>query len=347
MSYDNSTGVITYTGPSAAEVRAHISASDAGGDGSLSYNSSSGVITYTGPSAAETRAHFSAGTGVTIADGEISIGQAVGTTSDVTFSLIQGNASGTSASFTNIATNNLSPLSGNDITLSGNIIPSASNTYDLGSKDKPFGELYLSGSTLYLGDYKIVEDGDHISFLNASNEPVTIKVSNKLFHSDNHGHEGSSGADYNQTPNPSNIKEVASGSLTTIIKNPIIEYNCMFGNMSSLYNRLTVLVYHNASKIHAVGTLDSSNNPPSSSTHSAWGTGAGYSNNKYPVSFRFPYVDSSGNFVTINKGDSIYLKVCNPHVSTFKIFKPSIFVHSMSDNIGTHSFVPFGGGGGK
>lgn len=98
LSYNNITGVITYTGPSASEVRAHFSAAnsgtgfgslaydnttgtftysvvtsanirqqlsvtDNGGDGSLSYNNSTGVITYTGPSASEVRAHFSVATG--------------------------------------------------------------------------------------------------------------------------------------------------------------------------------------------------------------------------------------------------------------------------------------------
>jgi hypothetical protein len=85
FSYNSATGTFTYTGPSAAEVRAHFSVTNASGDGSLSYNSSTGVITYTGPSAAEVRAHFSGGTGVTITDGSIAIGQAVGTTSDVQF----------------------------------------------------------------------------------------------------------------------------------------------------------------------------------------------------------------------------------------------------------------------
>ena len=118
LSYDNSTGVITYTGPSQAEAntridarlsggtgitytsgviattitqytdalaKAAISVTDAGGDGSLSYNSSTGVITYTGPSATEVRAHFTAGTGVAISSGQISIGQEVGTTSSVSF----------------------------------------------------------------------------------------------------------------------------------------------------------------------------------------------------------------------------------------------------------------------
>jgi len=115
LSYNSSTGVITYTGPSQAEVLAHlsggtgitisgsgevattitqyvdsdarsaISVTDSGGDGSLAYNSGTGVVTYTGPSASEVRAHFTGGTGVTLSSGEFSIGQAVATTSDVTF----------------------------------------------------------------------------------------------------------------------------------------------------------------------------------------------------------------------------------------------------------------------
>jgi hypothetical protein len=43
--------------------RASISVTDSGGDGSLAYNSTSGVITYTGPSASEARAHFSVAVG--------------------------------------------------------------------------------------------------------------------------------------------------------------------------------------------------------------------------------------------------------------------------------------------
>jgi hypothetical protein len=61
-------------------VRGEVSATDAGGDGSFSYNSGTGVFTYTGPSAAETRAHFTGGTGVTITDGVVAIGQDVATT---------------------------------------------------------------------------------------------------------------------------------------------------------------------------------------------------------------------------------------------------------------------------
>ena len=73
-----------------------VSATDAGGDGSFAYNSTTGVFTYTGPSAAEARAHFSGGTGVTYnsGTGAISIGQAVSTTSNVAFNNVDvaGNA---------------------------------------------------------------------------------------------------------------------------------------------------------------------------------------------------------------------------------------------------------------
>ena len=88
FAYNSTTGVFTYTGPSASEVQAHfsagtnttysagtfditdstirskVSATDSGGDGSFTYNSGTGVFTYTGPSASEVRAHLSASNGV-------------------------------------------------------------------------------------------------------------------------------------------------------------------------------------------------------------------------------------------------------------------------------------------
>ena len=78
-----------------SDARGAISVTDSGGDGSLSYNSSTGVITYTGPSASEVRAHLSAGTGVSYSGGAFSIGQAVATDSNVTFNnvTVSGNLS--------------------------------------------------------------------------------------------------------------------------------------------------------------------------------------------------------------------------------------------------------------
>jgi hypothetical protein len=82
LSYNNATGVINYTGPSQAEVLAHIS----GGTGITI--SGAGVIatTITQYSDADVQSYLSGGTGVTLsASGEFSIGQAVATTDNVTF----------------------------------------------------------------------------------------------------------------------------------------------------------------------------------------------------------------------------------------------------------------------
>jgi hypothetical protein len=108
LAYNSTTGVITYTGPSAANVRAHFSAgtgigitdgaistsitqytdalargavsvTDSGGDGSLAYNNSTGVFTFTGPSATDVRAHFSAGTGIAITNGSVAVDSTIAT----------------------------------------------------------------------------------------------------------------------------------------------------------------------------------------------------------------------------------------------------------------------------
>jgi len=85
LSYNHTTGVFSFTERTDAEVRGLVSATFSGGDGGFSYDNSTGVFTYTGPSAAETRAHFTGGTGVTITNGDIAIGQDVGTTDNVQF----------------------------------------------------------------------------------------------------------------------------------------------------------------------------------------------------------------------------------------------------------------------
>ena len=59
-----------------SRARGAISITDAGGDGSLAYNSSTGVITYTGPSASEVRAHFTGGKGIGLSSGDIKIDSA-------------------------------------------------------------------------------------------------------------------------------------------------------------------------------------------------------------------------------------------------------------------------------
>ena len=114
-----------------ANARAAISATDTGGDGSLSYNSATGVITYTGPSATEVRAHFTAGAGITINTGVVSISDgaianAKLTNSSVTIGTTElelGASSTSLAGITELTVDNLN-VNGNEISstnLNGNI----------------------------------------------------------------------------------------------------------------------------------------------------------------------------------------------------------------------------------
>ena len=78
----NTTGIaegtnLYYTSARAdSDAKNAISVTDAGGDGSLSYNSTTGVLSYTGPSASEVRTHITANKGVSITSGEINIDSA-------------------------------------------------------------------------------------------------------------------------------------------------------------------------------------------------------------------------------------------------------------------------------
>jgi hypothetical protein len=95
----------------AARVRSAISVVNTVGRlGSISF--SAGIITYSGPSATDVRGVFSAGAGVTINNGIISVGQAVGPSDNPTFNniVVQGNltvaGSTTTVGVTNYAVTN-------------------------------------------------------------------------------------------------------------------------------------------------------------------------------------------------------------------------------------------------
>ena len=56
--------------------RASVSVTDAGGDGSLSYSPATGIITYTGPSSTEVRAHLSNGSRLSYSSGVFNVADA-------------------------------------------------------------------------------------------------------------------------------------------------------------------------------------------------------------------------------------------------------------------------------
>lgn len=94
-----------------------------------------------------------AGTGVTVNATGVHIGQPVGTTDNVTFNdvIINGNAALGSSTSDRVSINGL---------VNTDIIPSANVTYSLGNTTNRWNDLYLSGSTIYLGNAAISEAGD-------------------------------------------------------------------------------------------------------------------------------------------------------------------------------------------
>lgn len=120
LTYDDAAGTLTVASTVSGLALTDLSATDAGGDGSFAYNNSTGVFTYTGPSAAEVKAHIDktyvdslgiAATSATTAAGltgtpNISVGT-IGASGTITGNLtgdvtgdVTGNVSGSSGSTT-------------------------------------------------------------------------------------------------------------------------------------------------------------------------------------------------------------------------------------------------------
>ena len=155
-SYDDSGDGAVDLSITDAAIRGKVSVTDAGGDGSLAYDNGSGVITYTGPSASEVRAHITAGTGVAISSGQVSIGQAVGTSDTPSFNGVT--------------------LTG-DSTVTGHILPSADDTYDLGSSSKTWRDVYVGPGSLYVNGQKVLEDSSGTIVVSADdNQNVSVQT---------------------------------------------------------------------------------------------------------------------------------------------------------------------------
>lgn len=169
-----------------SRARQSISANQSGGDGALSYDKSTGVISYTGPSASETIAHFSGGIGVNIntLTGAISIGQQVGTTDDVSFNTITGTLTtseqnnittmagltsiGSSTTTTNI--NGITKINGTDI----NVLINNSHANQ--------GYAFLNGSRPFNGDIVHFNSGitikDSVFGILMDNNPIYLSSGN-------------------------------------------------------------------------------------------------------------------------------------------------------------------------
>ena len=145
-----------------SEVRAMISVSDGGGDGSLDYDDGTGVISYVGPSSAEVRAHINAGTGIAYdsATGVITINSTTDNIPEGSTNLYYTRSRWDSAAGT-VATS---------------IVPDTDSAYDLGSPSLRFKHLYLSGNTVYLGNLLVKDSGGTFTVQdsNGTTQPIDL-----------------------------------------------------------------------------------------------------------------------------------------------------------------------------
>ncbi len=166
----------------ATYIKSLFSATDAGGDGSFSY--SDGVFTYTGPSQneANTRidARLSGGTGVSYSSGVISIGQAVETTSNVTFNRIT--ASGNVVVEGNLVVNGTTTtISATELAIEDSLIYLNANS-NVTNPDLGFVGNYNDGTYAHTGLFRDATDGRWKFFQGYVPEPEqTIDTSNNTF----------------------------------------------------------------------------------------------------------------------------------------------------------------------
>lgn len=99
------------------------------------------------------------GSSVTI-DGTLSAGN---TTLDGTFSAGATTLDSISVATSALVVNSTAVYVADDLNLTGHILPTANVTYDLGSSDLRFRDIYLSGNTLYLGQTLLQDSNGALS----------------------------------------------------------------------------------------------------------------------------------------------------------------------------------------
>lgn len=112
---------------------------DDAGDGAVDLSISDATI----------QSKITAGTGVSISGGEVSIGQAVGTSDTPSFNGVT--------------------LTG-DSTVTGHILPSADITYDLGSLSNQWRDVYVGPGSLYVNGQKVLEDSSGTIVVSADSD---------------------------------------------------------------------------------------------------------------------------------------------------------------------------------
>ena len=71
----------------------------------------------------------------------------------------------------------ITELENKDLEVSSSIIPNETETYDLGSNEKRFKDLYLSGNTIKLGSLKLKDENGSFEVSNSNGNNNAIDLS--------------------------------------------------------------------------------------------------------------------------------------------------------------------------
>lgn len=145
---DKVTITSTITQYTNTNARAAISATDTGGDGSLSYNSATGVITYTGPSATDVRAHFTAGEAITLNTGVISIADGAIANAKLTNSSVTIGSTEVELGAASTSLAGVTELTVDNLNINGNEISSTNSNGNISLNPNGNGTVALNGARI-------------------------------------------------------------------------------------------------------------------------------------------------------------------------------------------------------
>jgi hypothetical protein len=158
LSYDSQTGEISLAGVTTSAIRNQFSASSAD-IGSLSYNSETGEFALAGVTTSTIRDQFSGGTGVTITNGSVAIGQPVGTTDSVTFASVNSTGIVTATEFVTGASGQAIGINTNTISGPATLIIDPSAVGDNTGLVVIKGDLQIDGETTTINSTTVtIED---------------------------------------------------------------------------------------------------------------------------------------------------------------------------------------------
>jgi hypothetical protein len=158
LSYDSQTGEIALSGVTTSAIRGQFSASSAD-IGSLSYDSETGEFALAGVTTSTIRDQFSGGTGVTITDGSVAIGQPVGTTDSVTFASVNSTGIVTATEFVTGASGEAIGINTNTISGPATLILDPAGVGDNTGLVVIKGDLQIDGETTTINSVTVtIED---------------------------------------------------------------------------------------------------------------------------------------------------------------------------------------------